>query len=35
MTFLAYGNSAGDYFTNGTLAAMGYGNMALTACYAG
>ena len=35
MTFLALGNSAGDYFTNAQLSKMGFGIMALTACYAG
>jgi len=35
MTFLAFGNSAGDYFTNGELSKKGYGVMALTACYSG
>jgi len=35
MTFLALGNSAGDYFTNAQLSKMGFGVMALTACYAG
>ena len=35
MTFLALGNSAGDYFTNAQLSRMGFGIMALTACYAG
>lgn len=35
MTFLAFGNSAGDFFTNGALSEMGLGIMGMTACYAG
>ncbi|EGR31643.1 sodium calcium exchanger protein, putative [Ichthyophthirius multifiliis] len=35
MTFLAFGNSAGDFFTNPQLAKMGYGIMALSGCFAG
>lgn len=35
MTVLSYGNSAGDYFTNSSLSKLGYGIMAMTACFAG
>ncbi|KAL4445116.1 hypothetical protein ABPG74_018844 [Tetrahymena malaccensis] len=35
LTFLAFGNSAGDFFTNPQLAKMGYGIMAMTGCFAG
>lgn len=35
MTILAFGCTAGDYFTNTSLAKMGYSIMAITACYAG
>lgn len=35
MTFLALGNSAGDYLVNTQVARLGYGLMALTGCFAG
>lgn len=34
MTFLAWGNSMDDFFTDPKLAEMGLGIMGLTACYA-
>jgi len=35
MTVLAWGNSVGDYTTNGALAAKGLGDMSMAACFAG
>lgn len=35
MTFLAYGNSASDYFANPVLAKNGFGVMAMTGCFSG
>jgi len=35
LTLLAFGNSAGDMFTNLELSRLGFGVMAITACYAG
>mmetsp|Transcript_15341 Transcript_15341/g.36781 ORF Transcript_15341/g.36781 Transcript_15341/m.36781 type:complete len:628 (-) Transcript_15341:131-2014(-) len=35
MTVLAWGNSVGDYTTNGTLAQRGLADMSMAACFAG
>lgn len=35
MTVLAWGNSVGDYTTNGALAQRGLADMSMTACFAG